>query len=326
MREKLKLLNFGLMLVLVVIILTACKSSDTVTPAPQAATTVVAQVVTVTVVVTAPASAVSTTAAVTSAPAVSTTAAAVSTTVAVAPAATTAPPPPGDAESGAVLFKWSCSRCHPKGGTVEGPGPIKQPILAVDRIMSNPTLIRNRIRNGPGGAPTLFEPAFSTNELRDGEVNDIVAFLTSSRPANYAAPVSTAIPLEPSVVPTNTPVPTVIVPNDAAGNTLAGDQLRGDVIFRRACQVCHANGGRSLGVNGQPNLSIDVDTWKPPFIRNFVTNGSPAGMPAWGKLGVLSPQEIEDLVAYVSTLNTSSERMQAEALDAVATPAPTTKP
>jgi mono/diheme cytochrome c family protein len=121
----------------------------------------------------------------------------------------------------------------------------------------------------------------------------------------------------------------VTVPTDKAGKTLEGDQLRGDFIFKRACQVCHANGGRSLGANGQPNLSIDPDTWKPGFVRDFIANGTMAGMPKWSL--VLSPQEIEDLVAYVITLNTSSDRLAdavATGLDAATagtdTPAPTT--
>ncbi|MEI6047020.1 MAG: cytochrome c, partial [Chloroflexota bacterium] len=213
--------------------------------------------------------------------------------------------------------------CHPNGGRVAGTvaSGKQPPVLNTAAIMGNPTLIRNRIRNGAGGLPTLAEPSFSPTQIRESELNDLVAFLTAPRAAGFVPP--TATPLATAIVPapTATALPVIPIPSNAAGVALTGSASRGEAIFRRGCEVCHANGGRARGPLDQPNLSTNGNTWSPAFVRPWILNGSDRGMPAWKD--ILNAQEVEDLVRYINIINTFQKPSPAPA---VTTVAPTATP
>jgi mono/diheme cytochrome c family protein len=70
---------------------------------------------------------------------------------------------------------------------------------------------------------------------------------------------------------------------------------RGAELFvSSGCQHCHTIG--NMGGHRGPNLSNIGRTAKKTAIRNQIVNGSKV-MPAFG--GVLAPQEIDDLIAYL---------------------------
>ncbi|MEI7555713.1 cytochrome c, partial [Candidatus Chlorohelix sp.] len=220
-------------------------------------------------------------------------------------AATTAALPVGDATRGSQIFRRTCQVCHAKGGTEVGTDG--QPNLASSTKTNDPAFIRQTVRDGRKGVitPGIDMPSFNSVNIRDAELEDVVAYIASIKKAGYVAPTPT--PMNTVVVPPNTVAPTrpaPTPPNGSDGKVIASSASRGEVIFRNSCQRCHANGGRTRGDKDQPNLSTNGNTWNPDFVRSFIFNGSPtpALMPSFGPN--LTPQELEDLVKYITTINT----------------------
>jgi mono/diheme cytochrome c family protein len=95
------------------------------------------------------------------------------------------------------------------------------------------------------------------------------------------------------------------------GVKLTEQQVRGAGIFIQHCALCHLDktfgaGGskyccvRSLGPK-LGGLFKDAGPDQEKALREFITNGGPTYMPAF-KYG-LTPKEIDDIVAYLKTLN-----------------------
>ncbi len=150
---------------------------------------------------------------------------------------------------------------------------------------------------------------------------------------------SSVNPSGPIVVPTAAPTNEVATdvpgasdaeiarPSNAGGPGpalgLTGNAAAGQVVFETNCVRCHGQQGKG-GVSNPgsddgtvPSLNpIDstlVSTDYKTFAYNvdlFVEHGStPSGpspinsMPAWGDKGLLKPQQIADVIAYVISLN-----------------------
>jgi mono/diheme cytochrome c family protein len=102
-----------------------------------------------------------------------------------------------------------------------------------------------------------------------------------------------------TVTPVNAVTP---LPTRAPGQ---GDANLGQMIFNQNCVACHGQGG----VGGQIGKALVAN----PFVQgdtravhDVVANGRPGtAMPAFSqaKGGVLSEQEIDDVVAYIRTLD-----------------------
>ena len=95
------------------------------------------------------------------------------------------------------------------------------------------------------------------------------------------------------------------------GVKLTEQQVRGAGIFIQHCALCHLDktfgtGGskfccvRSLGPK-LGGLFKDAGPDQEKALRDFIVNGGPTYMPAF-KYG-LTPKEIDDIVAYLKTLN-----------------------
>lgn len=85
----------------------------------------------------------------------------------------------------------------------------------------------------------------------------------------------------------------------------------GKTVFGDNCAGCHGSGGQ--GFKGYPNLNDDVWLWggKLADIQHTITVGvrsvhpdtRASQMPAWGKAGILKPEQIDDLAEYVLRLS-----------------------
>lgn len=99
-------------------------------------------------------------------------------------------------------------------------------------------------------------------------------------------------PYGPSQGLTSTPTPA-----GTPAPVAAGDAARGKQIFLRNCAACH--GADASGSQLGPSLiSAEVAANDDDFLRDAIANGRPGtSMPSYG--GVLSPQDIEDVIAFL---------------------------
>ena len=84
-----------------------------------------------------------------------------------------------------------------------------------------------------------------------------------------------------------------------------GDAVKGKAVFTKNCVICHnadGSGGKKLTPNGNPSRDFrDAKFWASRTddqVRTVINNGVPkSGMITWK--GILKPQEIEDVMAYI---------------------------
>jgi len=88
-----------------------------------------------------------------------------------------------------------------------------------------------------------------------------------------------------------------------------GDAAKGKAVFTKNCVICHnadGSGGKKLTAAGNPSRDFrDAKFWSERTdeqIRAVINAGVPkSGMITWK--GILKPQEIEDVMAYIKTFN-----------------------
>ena len=86
-----------------------------------------------------------------------------------------------------------------------------------------------------------------------------------------------------------------------------GDATKGKAVFTKNCVICHnadGSGGKKLTAAGNASRDFrDAKFWAERTdeqIRTVINNGVPkSGMITWK--GILKPQEIEDVMAYIKT-------------------------
>ena len=106
-----------------------------------------------------------------------------------------------------------------------------------------------------------------------------------------------------------------------------GNAAKGKGVFMKNCMVCHnadGSGGKKLTATGNPSRDFrDPKYWAERTdtqIRETINKGVvKSGMIAWK--GILKPQEIEDVMAYIRTF-----ARKPEPPPAAAPPAPSTTP
>jgi mono/diheme cytochrome c family protein len=96
----------------------------------------------------------------------------------------------------------------------------------------------------------------------------------------------------------------------SSGVRLTEQQTRGAGLFIQRCALCHL--AKTFGQGGNkyccvsslgPNLGglyKDLTPTQEKAMRQFILNGGPTYMPAWKY--ALEPKEIDDIVAYLKTL------------------------
>jgi mono/diheme cytochrome c family protein len=236
----------------------------------------------------------------------------------------------GDASEGEQVYATNCVTCHGEKGVggVANPGSTDGTVPELNPI--DPTLIDPDyktyaynldlfIEHGstPEGTSPVFKmPAWGDSAtLTQQQIADAIAYLISLNPA----PVVAATPAPPAsdvARPSNPGGP-----GDAVN--LTGDATAGAQLYATNCVTCHgekgvggvANPGSTDGT--VPELNPIDPTIKAPDYKTFAFNldlfiehgSTPEGpspvfkMPAWGDLGVLTPQQIADIIAYLISLN-----------------------
>ncbi|MEE8389552.1 MAG: c-type cytochrome [Anaerolineae bacterium] len=196
---------------------------------------------------------------------------------------------------GARLFDSYCAGCHGRRG--DGLAGINPPLnvedLWEDRedIAFYGTLHDYIALNISAGHPTQRMPSWADDyggPLRNDQIEDLTQFVLNwmgPQPEGVRVEVVEPTPVaEPA--PAGTPAPVV-----------AGDPAQGEQVFVTTCAVCHGPDASGSEL-GPPLIRADVAAKDDDFFRDTIANGRPGtSMPPWS--GVLSPQDIEDIIAFL---------------------------
>lgn len=223
----------------------------------------------------------------------------------------------GNDKAGAQVFATNCVKCHGKEGKggVKNPGstdgevPALNPVdpsLIADDATTYATNLDLYIEHGSvpeGPSPAITMTAWGdAKTLTPQQIADVIAYVMSLNP--------------PPARPSNAGGP-----GPALG--LTGDVKAGTQIYAANCVKCHGQQGKGEVKNPGstdgtvPALNPIDETLASSdpkvFAYNvdlFMEHGSmPEGpsptisMTAWGDLKMLSPQQIADVIAYVTSLN-----------------------
>ncbi len=164
-------------------------------------------------------------------------------------------------QKGKDTFVTTCGSCHGQ----QAQGGVGPALGGKDA-----TLVQRTVRSGKG-----IMPAFSPNQISDGDLEDITLFLgnlpSSPTVSSQTPPVATAVP------PTTSPSPTSAAP--ATPNTpKAGDLLsRGEELYQRkaggvGCAGCHGvDAYGSIGPNIRGSSAQEIaDALKTVAAMNFL--------------------------------------------------------
>jgi mono/diheme cytochrome c family protein len=257
----------------------------------------------------------------------------------------------GDPNSGQQIFSANCQVCHAaegKGGnpnpgsddgTIPPLNPIDQTIVNADykTFATNIDLFVQHGSTPSGPSPTFSMPAWGdSGKLTQQQIADVIAYVIGLNPVNSTATTAAPTASGSSSSEKETTAARPSNPGDVGpAVNLTGDPKSGQQIFVANCQTCHGNNGAG-GVTNPGSSDGTVPSLDPidPTIANadyktfasnvdlFVEHGStPEGtnptfsMPAWGDQKKLTPQQIADVIAYVISLNPTT--------NSPATPAPT---
>lgn len=184
----------------------------------------------------------------------------------------------GESTDGQVLYARMCALCHSDAGG--GYAAPASPALANPNFLAvadDAYLFENIARGRPGTRMSAWAESYG-GPLSDEQVRAIVRHIRVWQ-------------AKPAV--------------DAADVTVAGDAERGAQVYADHCVVCHGEngGGRDEAADapdGAPSLNnpVFLDTASDGFIRYSIAEGRP-GTPMAGYAGVLTDQQIDDLVAFI---------------------------
>jgi mono/diheme cytochrome c family protein len=170
---------------------------------------------------------------------------------------------------GAEFFEQDCATCHgSRGEGVRNSGPA----LNTQEFLKDAgdELIFNSITDGRPGTsmPAWGQPRGGPYNAQ--VVEDLVAFIRAWEPT---APSVEEMALE-------------------------GDPVEGAVLFSTTCYACHGVSGEGTASGLRLNDPTLLAKHEDDYFRDVIARGRPdRGMPTWGS--VLSPAQIEDLIAYI---------------------------
>lgn len=177
------------------------------------------------------------------------------------------------AAAGQDAFQAKCAACHTIGG-----GPLVGPDLAGITNEKDTEWLKSWITDPKAfaekdpDAKDLYTGKMPALGLSSDELDSVIAYFESTA--------------------------------DVGGGTATGPRELSDTEFAQAteiffnrCAGCHGTlRAGATGPNIQPETTLEIGT---EGIKTILTNGLPGGMPAWGKEGILTPEEIELMANFV---------------------------
>ena len=176
-----------------------------------------------------------------------------------------------------IFVNSGCSACH----TLAAAGASWKIGPNLDKLNPEKQTIRAMVNAG-GGAMPAFK-----GQLSPSEIDAVAAYVAEN--AGDGAPAKAE----------GSPAPAKPAPA-AGGTAAAGDPVAGKKVFTTiGCAACHTL--KDAGSSGTIGPNLDQRKPTAAKIRDRVTNGKGA-MPAFGKSGQLTAKQIDDVVAYVSSV------------------------
>ena len=172
--------------------------------------------------------------------------------------------PQGTADPGRSIYAQNCAGCHGPNaeGTNRGPSLVGVGSASVDFQLST-----GRMPLGPG---EHYQAKHQEAKLTPAEIDAVVGYLARLHPGG---------PPIPSVTPANV--------------------ARGRELYAQNCASCHSLGGTGGALTGG-HSAPDLRKATPTQVGEAIRVG-PGFMPRFPP-SVLSPDEVDDIAAYVDTL------------------------
>jgi nitrite reductase (NO-forming)/hydroxylamine reductase len=228
--------------------------------------------------------------------------------------------------SGQKVFETTCMACHQADG--KGLPGAFPPLAGSDYLLGDKDRAVAVIVNGLEGEVEVNGVKFNSimpamTQLSDQEIADALTYALNSWGNAGGAIAASQVAAErakaaatPKKADSPTQHPTTVAelkyqgapsPAGAEGArilmtpgapemTQAEFQEAQQIYFER-CAGCH--GVLRKGATGKP-LTPDITQKKgTEYLKVFINQGSPAGMPSWGKSGELTPEQVDIMARYV---------------------------
>jgi len=229
-------------------------------------------------------------------------------------------------KAGEEVYKVACIACHQATG--EGMPGAFPPLAKSDYLLSNPERAVTVVVRGLTGEVTVNNVKYNSvmpamTQLGDQQVADVVNYVLNSwgnkggsvtvqrvaaeRAAAAKEGITAASPTQHPTTVAETQYQGTSSPVGAAGAqvrvtpgapdmTMAEFDRAQEIYFQR-CAGCH--GVLRKGATGKP-LTPDITQPKgTAYLKVFINQGSPAGMPSWGTSGELTQEEVDVMARYV---------------------------
>ena len=237
-----------------------------------------------------------------------------------------AAPSPERIKAGEEVFKVACIACHQATG--EGMPGAFPPLAKSDYLLSKPDRAVGIVVRGLQGEVTVNNQKYNSvmpamTQLTDQQVADVLTYalntwgnkggsiiverVVAERAAAAKEGITAASPTQHPTTVGETAYQGAPSPAGAAGaqvrvtpgapNMTMAEFDRAQKIYFQRCAGCH--GVLRKGATGKP-LTPDITQPKgTEYLKVFINQGSPAGMPSWGKSGELTQEEVDIMARFV---------------------------
>ncbi len=188
----------------------------------------------------------------------------------------------GDVQAGKKVFEAMCVACH----TIGGKGRIGPDLAGVTKRREHAWLVKwlkdppAMQKSDPIAKKLLAEwknVPMPNPMLNDKQITDVLAFLEHAEKTGLKLGAGSGKPEKVELS--------------------KADFERAKKIFFNRCAGCHGTLRKgATGPNLEPKRTRQLGT---DTIKAVLTNGLPGGMPAWGKMGILKPDEVDLMAKFV---------------------------